>query len=440
MEPEDLAEIGDMPRISVPMKVRVIALSAAFMVVIGLGLWASTPLMVRFLEAAQAYAGLSVDLPDDGAEPESEGPTETTSPQGASVHVVMSDSFEQQDPEWQRRTFSRGTGRVTLRDGCMFLNLSEESTDREFSKAWLNYGGEGTGEPWLYVDVEIRLRFSDNNDLEGGGMRCWGLMEGTSFPRNSILLVSKCPESDDPGLFIKFRAEDQLLADIPISDIDIGEWHNYTILWGPNNSTVLVDDRVVARIKETPMVPMAIHIQAENTRYGEKGDYEVTEEAAMKYIDLDRDVWVQVESIQVDMAEERYHEYSEEVLERLEEVSRQVEAAREKELTIDSIQLLHANAIQDWQDDGHVHAVLFLELVEISERLAVMLEHADELIELFSDAEEALKEIAASEGDSSRQFLINNSYMEIARNAWNKYDHETARNYLNRIIAASEKH
>ncbi len=439
MEPEDLAEIGDMPGVSVPMKVRVIALSAAFMVLVGLGLWASSPLMVRFLEAVQEYAALTGDLPDDGSEAGPESSPEPSTPQGASVHVVMRDSFEQQDPGLQRRTFTRGTGTARLCDGCMFMSLSEGSTDREFSKVWLNYGSEEMGDPWLFVDVEIRLRLSDNSDLEGGGMRCWGLMEGTVFPENSILLVSQCPKSDAPGLFIKSREDGQILADIPISGIDTAEWHNYTILWGPHNSTVLVDGVSVARIEDAPSVPMAVHVQAENTRYVQEGSHVASEGIMMDYISLDRDVWVEVESVRVNMAEGRYREYSAAVLARLDEVSRQMGVAREKEVPTDRIQLLHANAEEDWEDNGHIHATLFSELVEISEKLGVMLEHADELMELFSDAGEALNEFAASEGEKSRRYLVNNAYMEIAKNGLDKYDHETARHYLMRIIGASEE-
>jgi hypothetical protein len=446
MDPEDQAEIEDMPLVSVSMKVKVLALSTAFILVVGLGLWTSSPLIIRCLEVVQEYADLSQssEMSEDGPgeNVESAGSSEMySSSWGGPIHVIMSDGFEQENVEWRRRTSCRGTGTIGIYDGSMFLNLSKESNRYEFSRVWLKYGGDVEGDPWLFVGAEIRLKCSDDNgqesDITGGGMRCWGLTEGTTFPDNSILFVSNSPESDHPGLHVRGRIDGRRVINRPIIGVDISDWHNYTILWGPLNSTVLIDDVVVATLDETPIVPMAVYVQAGNTCFGEKGDWHQTEDIYMSYIDLEQDVWIQVESIRVDMSEEWYRNYSDEVMTKLRYITQLVDAAREKNLTTEPIQQLYAEVLNDWEMDGFVHASLYSDLVDISDDLGKMMNHIDELIDLFSTARKAIQEFVDVEGRYSRTFLYMNSYLDIAENARDRYDWETAIDYLMRIIQMS---
>ena len=107
-------------------------------------------------------------------------------------------------------------------------------------------------------------------------------------------------------------------------------------------------------------------------------------------------------------------------------------------LSADRAEQLYAEVLEDWEKDGYPHAVTFFDLLDISEKLEVMLEHGDELMRLFSDAGEAIRRVAAAEGESRRLLLLK-SYLGIAGNASEKYDYEATDTYLMKIIAESEK-
>jgi hypothetical protein len=153
-----------------------------------------------------------------------------------------------------------GKGEVSVNDGSFFLNLSREYTPG--SKGWslLRTPDNKLVE---FMGIETRLKCSSDNKLEsdiGGGIRVWGFAQQISSADTigvgwfQIGFLSSSADNDwaPTGLGVLSMYADQVLFYQPLSDVDIREWHTYTVLWRPGNGTFLVDGEVVAI---TPNVP-----------------------------------------------------------------------------------------------------------------------------------------------------------------------------------------
>ncbi len=158
-------------------------------------------------------------------------------------------------PEWA------GTGTWTLRDGYLFLNMSDNTTGPERSVALL-----AAPQKRIYCGFEVRLRCSDDNKREsgtGGGWRSWGLVESAA---NYIAFQSVSPESRSQwvGFYAVQRANASPVFSQPIPAVDMTEWHDYAIIWKPDNTTFLVDGEVVAAIDKSPSVGLIPVIELSN--------------------------------------------------------------------------------------------------------------------------------------------------------------------------------
>ncbi len=154
--------------------------------------------------------------------------------------------------EWGSESSYRASAEVTY-DAYLFLNIEKEPEG-----SWRDCILYSRKEYCPPVVLEVRLRCSDDNKLmseKGVGRKLWGW----GYKERGVwdfgpCFISISPESELPlpGLWVgHFDRPEQW---IPIRDIDITEWHTYTIVIEDNvpnrdmeyDTTFLVDGEVVA--------------------------------------------------------------------------------------------------------------------------------------------------------------------------------------------------
>jgi hypothetical protein len=173
-----------------------------------------------------------------------------------------------------------GTGTVTFRDGYNFINMTDQTKAGEFTDVNIHTPGNT---PYRYAGMEIRLRCSDDNRLVssvGGGWRGWGFIDWAG--QSGLDFSSASPESGEENSGFRARSVTGGYTRLwkPITDIDITQWHTYTILWEPDNGTFLVDGVVVAttdRVPKTGMVAAVFNTNlALEKPYYQNGDELIT--------------------------------------------------------------------------------------------------------------------------------------------------------------------
>ncbi len=142
--------------------------------------------------------------------------------------------------------------------GYLFLNASDDWSAQNLY--WIKmYTYDKYSPP---VGMQLGLKCSDDNKLEsekGGGYRSWGF--GEMGPR----FESFSPESDDPlPGFWATTGHGDTANRRPIRDIDMTQWHNYTILWEPERATFLVDGVLVATIGAAHVDPVEVNCLLNN--------------------------------------------------------------------------------------------------------------------------------------------------------------------------------
>jgi hypothetical protein len=120
---------------------------------------------------------------------------------------------------------------------------------------------------YRYAGFEIRLRCSDDNRMEsdvGGGYRFWGFMDWTAGSGLEFICASPESSADVSGFHALSSVGGYLKMWEPISEIDIRDWHTYTIIWEPENATFLVDGEIVANTTQAPRYNMNAGIENTN--------------------------------------------------------------------------------------------------------------------------------------------------------------------------------
>jgi len=427
MDPEDRAEIGDMPRLQVSMKVRVIALSGVFLLVVALGLYASSPLVIRCLEFVKDLAWAP---PDDQFNDTGSGGDEPDKPAAELMTFsILQDDFMTQDPHWfWRFNNSNDLRSITVKNGSLFLNLTEKVDDGSFVRIYITDREEGRGDRWLYVDLEIRLRCSDENGLEGRGKgrRSWGFMD--LFPsnwQNSLVFRSISPESDPDrvGLQVCGRVDGEEWASRSISGVDIREWHNYTVLWRPGNATFLIDGEMVYSTGQAPSTPMGIMIYTDNAKSVQDKDLYTG-----FYLDLEVEQSIQIGHVGVSLDREYHDEYSNRMDELFANFSSIIEAVDAADLNSTGMRMDLDWFKGEWNETGYLHGERYMVLLSICD-LAGELE---EISGMFEEAREAIA-YARDEGDE-RKVRIFKNYYQMAEKAWLEYDFTRIGTLLGSII------
>jgi hypothetical protein len=289
--------------------------------------------------------------------------------------------------------------------------------------------------PWLYKTMMVRLKCSNDNKMNsnlGGGTRWWGFVdflsgrEPLSKPRrNALYFKSGSPECEerDIGFSVESMVDEVVVFRKMITDIDIRDWHNYTIIWERGNATFMVDGKVVANVEGQGMVPddpMPIYIQIGNIIYcGEPWDafVSVNQSLEVDYLHL------------FYSDEEVYRNESEIITELFVNASHVIEEVESRGYDVQEQRNLYSMAENNWTNYKIYLAIQSLEaIISSAERYEVADEIARE--ELFRLARKAIDK---AEGKGMDVRVLRAQYT-TAEKCWEREDFDCSKMYLERII------
>ena len=348
--------------------------------------------------------------------------------------TLFREDFDTKDPYWF--WWVSGTGSGTVRDGYAFLNITDESVMESSSRAGISpvdYDRIPTkptplpdAERWLYVSVETRLRWSDDNKLEsdaGGGLRAWGLAEEFVWPLNKLMFISWSPEAgpESAGFEIASNVNDSSTLREPITGIDMTEWHTYTITWEEGNAAFLVDGEVVGTTDTTPTASMNFDIYLEN----------LLPEGRM---DMEHNVSVQVDYIRLFTSEGRYRDWSEEISGLFSTAEEMIDEAEKNCMNTTNLKKdYYENAKDVWREGYYNYFGAKAYLEEIIALAGLW----DELFEMFTTCAARIEQ-ARQDGAADRTIMMMEGYYTQAESKWKAYDHVYAQMYLEKILAMPE--
>ncbi len=407
-----------------PMVVKICVVGGLYVLAASLMLAYSVP------AARVALANLlSGDLPNE------------TEPPADRFFRLLSDDFDYRDPHWYWPDFQDAKRSLTVRNGGVFMNLTDQVTNEGLTRVYLHDSGEGRGNRWLYICVEIGLRCSDDNKVNGDmgvGMKAWGLMDNPpGFPANCMLFRYESPESEEPGVYVLAQAAGEE-GYASVVSVDMREWHNYTIMWRPGNGTFLVDDEVVGSTDRVPSAPMAITFHAENGCYttermpGPGLEFPIADGCWLSYLDLEENQSMQIDHVRAYMIMEDYEEYSGLVGKLAPNVSSAIEAAAAAGLNTSRMEADFARFARDWEDTGYVHAETFMLMPTIMDSA----QHMDEISKKLREAS-AIIDTAKEAG--SRDVVMFEALYQKAEQFWLDYEYEQVANALEMIIERKQR-
>jgi hypothetical protein len=343
---------------------------------------------------------------------------------GEEYVTLLYDGLDAQNPDWDWEHIW-GTGSYAYRDGSLFLNITKECTAQEMSLAALE--DEWEGSRWRYVGLEVKLRCSDDNKMEtnvGGGARCFGFY--TQDLRNQLRLTCASPESDAPfrGLRAIAIVDGKSTLNQAVTGIDIREWHTYTYLWQEGNGTFLVDGNVVATTDSPPTEPMSIFVYIANARVsGSVDQYTIVP------VDVDIDAHIQVDHVRTFVDAERFREMDSEVSGLLSRSLQLLGELGEKGADTTALRAEHEAAHGDWRRDHYIYE----EAKPRLETIIHLMEHYEEVMTMFLEADEAIKSLER-EGKDREATMAKGDYSR-AEKAWAECDYDATCTNLHKIIA-----
>ncbi len=341
--------------------------------------------------------------------------------------TIFYEGFDTDQPQTTWDLMHVGT--VNVRDGYAFLNVT--GATKETNSYAVMYC---TLDAWLYASLEIRLRCSDDNKLNtdiGGGVRYWGLnyeiLQLAPYAWDtSIHIQTWSPEA---GSLAGFRGDVAMdsnhVYSTDLSDIDIREWHVYTILWEPDGVTFMVDGEVAGTTDQSPSAPMWSIVTLWNLIGAEPvGPDEGRPKMALE------DAWLQVDYIKLFASKERFEAWSEEISPLVANATGIIERLEEKDFPS---QKAREDLAADWQEGNYNYQAAKLHLEELTDSLHSCLDHLDEVNAMFSQASECIENLT-EKGDTRNENMCK-AYYTNAEGAWEEYDYELTRNTLSNIIA-----
>jgi hypothetical protein len=441
MDPEDRAEIGEMLGWHVSMKVKVIALSGAFLLVVALGLWASSPLVARCLEAVQDHFGLFRDgdppgngVEDTGPEDEEIEPRGTSEGQPTRVECKTLFLEEYDDGQHQVAWLMQDEASYTIQDGYAFLRLSDK-VESDRSAVMTMYGSldavTGNRGRWLYTSLEMRLKCSDDNKINsdiGGGLRYWGLAEAFSRPDNYAWFSSWSPEAGPlVGFHTDVDVETTRVYTQDISQIDMTEWHTYTILWEPDRVEFLVDGQTVGSTDQSPSVPMFPVFTVWNL---------IGLEEPLPMIDLEHNISLQIDYLKCFAPAERYETWAQEVPQMISQADQVIQELEEKGFPCPEQKEILDLAQDNWIEGNYNYAAVKRHVDQILESqgsfLDILVQFGSEVDEMFSQARFCIETLKA-EG-KTREATIATAELSRADKYWREdMDYESTCTSLNKV-------
>ena len=377
-----------------------------------------------------------------GLEIDEEMPEDNSSSSNEFFFSILKDNFDNMNPHWTE--YMAGTGTSSFSNGTLHLVINDEGSVESFSHAALyDYSGkyhldahtDTTVMPWLYKAMEVRLRCSNDNKMEtsiGGGKWWWGFVDFVSgrvpFRKNALYFKSGSPECEegDIGFTVESLVDSVVVFRKHLTDIDLRDWHNYTVIWNPGNATFKVDGEVVATISGADMVPdepMPMYIEISN----------MIGHDPWTWMGLDHDQSIEVDYLHLYYADEEVYQNETGYLSNLfANASRIIEGVEGRGYDAGELRKVYVKAEDDWKNYYLYLAEKSLEeIITLADRYEV----ADEVRqkELFRQADEAIDE-AEKKGMDTRILILQNANLDRAHNCWDKQDYACAKSYLNKII------
>jgi len=336
------------------------------------------------------------------------------------------DDLDSEDSDWF--LWEETGGHVGSSDGYAYLNLDQGNSDICVS-AIADLEGDW-GMKWRYVTVEIRLRCGDDNGINsdtGEGQRGWGLGDiYPDWPENFLIFNSHSVGSDESlaGFYAMVGINGSLVQQEDISYIDMRQWHNYTIIWKPENATFLVDNETVFTTQQVPNVPVAISVIAQN-RHDNLLPGGVVE--LKEFFPLRQRQWIQIDHIHVYMEDEEYNDYISAASQALRQAQNTIRDAKLGGIDTDGLEEDHAQAQQALDQKGYIPAELHRRIVGTAETLP---NYLDRLADLFTKAERRVQSYKSEGRDT--QYL--ESQVEKALKALREAEYTLANSNLERIM------
>jgi hypothetical protein len=338
---------------------------------------------------------------------------------------------------------------ATVSSGLAVVNLS---TAKEGG-----YAGFGEPErwtkvrPWLYVNIEMRVRCTDENPLTDSatdGYKMWGLAYSVKdHPLAMIpgdgLYFEHIPPGSDPewaGFWARIMANGSLVMSQRIDGLDIREWHIYTILWEPGNATFLIDGEVVASSQVVTSIEVVATTWMENAvlkteeqplRPDSGGVFKILYDCYWVRQYLEYITSLQYDYIHLFVSQERFEEIMLEVgpemdllLNRSQELLEYLESGGVNITRLESDQMYQAN---NWRTDRW----LYHEAKPNLEKMIISMEHWEEINNMFAKAENAINLI---EPQGNRELPVMKADLKRAKSTWEEYDYAKTENYLQNIL------
>jgi hypothetical protein len=165
------------------------------------------------------------------------------------------------------------------------------------------------------------------------------------------------------------------------------QWHNYTIIWRPENATFQVDGETVFTTRQVPNVPLSVGVLMQSRRDNllPGGIIERKDEA---FFPLEEDQWIKIDHIHVYMVQDEFDEYTSKANQSLRDALKTINSAKLGGIETDGLEEDHAQAQLALTQTGYIPGELYVRTVSIAEILPGYL---DELSELFTLAEEKIE-------------------------------------------------
>jgi hypothetical protein len=279
----------------------------------------------------------------------------------------------------------------------------------------------------------MMVRFSDDNKLNsdvGGGARWWGWNDHWSHPSNRIWFNSKSPEwGPSAGFTGDVSINDTSVYEEGIDEVDITDWHVYTILWEPDGVEFLVDGEVVGTTEESPSVPMFPIVNLANIIGS--GD-------PLEKMDLEHDTSAEVDYIKCFVPVERFEAWSREISPLISEADSLIEDLEEAGFNCEVLEGSLDPIKRNWMEGNYNYAAVKSPLEEfvapLNDFLDLLADREPVVESMFVQAEECI-EILEVEGEP-RDVNIAKADLSRAEKAWwTDMDYDTTCSTLDRISA-----
>jgi hypothetical protein len=350
--------------------------------------------------------------------------------------LVFIDDFEaglDLGDQWTRRIRSVGT--VSARNGSVFLNITK-TTQGSFAESVLLYPTYGN--EWLYTTLDMRLRCSDDNKLQsdvGGGMKLWGLSDGTEPPHNGLYFRSLSPEShpDIVGFYAGALVNDTDTYQEKITDVDITQWHNYTITWNRDNATFLIDNQVVGQTSEVPISRTQIMVMLGSSMLGNRTSMLKVGGYYWSDIDLDHDTSIEIDHVKITANKTQFDDWNQKITHNFTETKELIRQAEMVGINTTRARGIYSQAQDSWKNRTYLFQTTRTHLQTIHNTLNPAIENLDKIRQMFSQAEAK----AANAEPADKGAL--DTLLRRAREAWDKPDYQTTKTYLEEILQAQPR-